>query len=96
VSRALVVAVLLALAGAADVLACPSCFGQPEGPLAESARVGMWVLLGFTLALQAALAAFFLHLRRRAAQAREREREVDAEWSRLQAAWNQEERRTER
>jgi hypothetical protein len=90
VRLAIVATFLLTLAGAADALACPSCFGQPDGPLAESARVGMWVLLGFTLALQAAMAAFFLHLRRRAAQARQRDREVAEEWSRLQAAWDAE------
>ena len=76
------------LAGSADALACPSCFGQADGPLADSARAGMWVLLGLTLGVQGALAAFFLHLRKRAAQARKRDHEVAEEWSRLQAAWD--------
>jgi hypothetical protein len=86
--RLLVLGLLASLASRGDALACPSCFGQPDSPLAESARVGMWVLLGLTFGLQAALAAFFLHLRRRAALARQRERAVDEEWSRLQADWD--------
>jgi hypothetical protein len=84
--RVAAVALWAALALTRDAFACPSCFGQPDSPLADSARVGMWVLLGLTFGLQAALAAFFLHLRRRAALARQRERGVDEEWSRLQAA----------
>jgi hypothetical protein len=70
-----------------DALACPSCFGQADGPLVESARTGMWVLLGLTLSLQGAFAAFFLCLRRRARQARAREQALDREWARLQAGW---------
>ncbi len=78
------------LACARDALACPSCFGQADGPLLDSARTGMWLLLALTACLQGAFAAFFLCLRRRARQARERERSLDREWSELQAGWARE------
>jgi len=66
------VAVLTAVAllvGDRQALACPSCFGQAEGPLIDAARLGVWLLLGVTLGLQGGFAAFFLYLRRRSAQA---------------------------
>ena len=74
--------VLLASPGAA--LACPSCYGATEGPLIDAARVGMWLLLGVTLAIQGAFVAFFLYLRRKAREARDQA--IDAEWSSLQRA----------
>jgi biopolymer transport protein ExbB/TolQ len=70
---------------AAPAFACPSCFSQAEGPLVDAARVGMWLLLAVTLGLQAALVAFFLYLRRRAAKAASEA--LDEEWSRLQRGW---------
>ena len=85
-SAALFTAVLLMCSR--DALACPSCFGQADGPLVESARTGMWLLLGLTVSLQGAFAAFFLYLRRRARQAREREQALDREWSQIQAGWS--------
>ncbi|MGE5126226.1 MAG: hypothetical protein ACM3PV_08045 [Betaproteobacteria bacterium] len=66
--------------------ACPSCFGQADGPMADAARVGMWLLLAVTFGLQGAFVAFFLYLRRHAA--RSADRALDAEWSRLQADWD--------
>ena len=68
-------------------MSCPSCFGQADGPMVESARLGIWLLLGVTVGLQGSFAAFFLYLRRRAARLRRRESEIDAEWSRLQRQW---------
>jgi len=61
----LAAAVLLSSTGPA--LACPSCFGQAQGPLVDAARLGIWLLLAVTFCLQGAFAAFFLYLRRRAA-----------------------------
>jgi hypothetical protein len=66
--------------------ACPSCFGQADGPMADAARVGMWLLLAVTVGLQGAFVAFFLYLRRHAA--RSADRALDAEWSRMQAEWD--------
>lgn len=75
-------ATLAWLGGAAPALACPSCFGDAEGPLIDAARLGTFLLLGVTLALQGGFVAFFLYLRRQARKARDQER--DAEWSRMQ------------
>jgi hypothetical protein len=57
------------LSSAPPALACPSCFGDAQGPLIDAARLGVWLLLAVTLGLQGAFAAFFLYLRRRAASA---------------------------
>ncbi len=83
--RRVTVAALLWLAGTQRVWACPACFSQATGPTADATRTGLWVLLGLTLALQGAFAAFFLYLRRQSARARSRA--IDEEWSRLQRAW---------
>ena len=80
---AVIVAALL-LASARAGWACPACFGQADGPLIDAARMGIWLLLGVTAAVQAAFVAFFLHLRRQAARARDQA--VDLEWPRLQGA----------
>jgi hypothetical protein len=77
-----VVLALLALAGARLALACPTCYGDAEGPLIDGARIGMWLLLGVTLAIQGAFVAFFLYLRRQARRAQHQA--LDEEWSRLQ------------
>ena len=47
-------------------LACPACYGQSTGPMIDAARLGTWLLLGVTLAVQGAFAAFFFYLKRRA------------------------------
>ncbi len=75
---------LALLASPGTALACPSCYGATEGPLIDAARVGMWLLLGVTLAIQGAFVAFFLYLRRKAREARDQA--IDAEWSSLQRA----------
>lgn len=76
----------LLLGGAAESAACPSCFSQADGPLADGARAGIWLLLGLTLCLQGGFAAFFLYLRRRAA--RLKDDALEQEWSRLQREWD--------
>lgn len=81
---ALAAAGLAFLASPGTALACPSCYGATEGPLIDAARVGMWLLLGVTLAIQGAFVAFFLYLRRKAREARDQA--LDAEWSSLQRA----------
>lgn len=50
----------------------------------DAARLGIWLLLGVTLAVQGGFVAFFLYLRRQAR--RTRDQAIDAEWSRLQHA----------
>ena len=83
-SLALVSAGLFWLAAPGLALACPVCFGDAEGPLIDAARLGMFLLLGITLAIQGAFVAFFLYLRRQARRAQDQA--LDAEWSSLQRA----------
>lgn len=80
--RLAVLLVLLCLLGSAPAFACPSCYGDAEGPMVDAARLGIWLLLGVTLAIQGAFLAFFLYLRRQARRASDAA--LDAEWSRLQ------------
>ena len=67
-----------------NLLACPACFGAGEGPMIDAARLGTFLLLGITLAIQGGFVAFFLYLRRQARRAQEQA--LDAEWSSLQRA----------
>ena len=89
-NRRIPLAVLLAsacliwLADPSPALACPACFGNAEGPLIDAARLGTFLLLGITLAIQGGFVAFFLYLRRQARRAQEQA--LDAEWSSLQRA----------
>jgi hypothetical protein len=57
---------LLALAVPRVALACPVCFGQSDAPLALGAKMGVFFMLGVTVAMLAAFAAFFVYLMRRA------------------------------
>jgi hypothetical protein len=77
-------ATLVWLAAAGPALACPVCFGDAEGPIIDAARLGTFLLLGVTLALQGGFLAFFLYLRRQAKRAQDQA--LDAEWSSLQRA----------
>jgi hypothetical protein len=80
------IALPFALAGGREAFACASCYGLADGPLIDAARLGVWLLLGVTLAIQGGFFAFFLYLRRRAAKAADEA--LDAEWSRLQHSWD--------
>ena len=65
------------------ILGCASCFGaNVDSPLVDGAKSGVWLLLGVTLGVQGAFAAFFIQLRRRAKRAHDAE--IAAEWSDLQ------------
>lgn len=79
---------LLALAvwwlSAAPAVACSVCYGSAANPspLITSARLGVFLLLGITVAVLGGFARFFLYLSRRARQA-----EADtiaSEWAQLQ------------
>jgi hypothetical protein len=50
-------------------LACVTCFGRSDSPLAEGMNMGILFLLGVVLAVLAALTCFFVYLGRRAAAA---------------------------
>lgn len=62
--------------------ACQACFGAEDSPLLDGARLGVWLLGGLTLCVQAAFVAFFLYLRRRSKIAASLE--LEREWCSLQ------------
>lgn len=87
--RALVAATTLAsLAavpfGAASAAACEICYGSTANgsPLVTGARLGVFLLLGVTVAVLGGFAKFFFYLRQCARRA-ERDA-VDSEWAQLQ------------
>ncbi len=45
--------------------ACTTCYGDAQGPMIDAARAGVWLLFGLVGGVQAAFAAFFVHLWRR-------------------------------
>ena len=65
-------------------LACPVCFGAEETSMIDATKIGIFVLLAITIAVQGAFVGFFLYLRRRAR--RIADSDLDAEWSDLQGA----------
>lgn len=82
--RVAATAVAMAIAGGANLLACPLCFGAQETSLVDATKLGVLVMVGITLVVQGAFVAFFLYLRRRAR--RMAELELETEWSELQRA----------
>ena len=64
------------------VLACPVCFGAEETSMIDGAKLGVFVMLAITLAVQGGFVGFFLYLRKRAK--RIADIELDSEWSELQ------------
>jgi hypothetical protein len=79
---ALMTAAFVAVAGGADLFACPMCFGAEESSLIEASKLGIFVLLGITLAVQGAFAGFFFYLRKQAK--RHADLQLETEWSELQ------------
>jgi putative Ca2+/H+ antiporter (TMEM165/GDT1 family) len=77
-------AVFVAIVGDSSVLACPVCFGAEETAMIDGAKLGVFVMLAITLAVQGGFVGFFLYLRRRAK--RIADIELDSEWSELQRA----------
>lgn len=71
-------------AGGSTLLACPVCFGAEETSMIDGTKLGVFVMLAVTLAVQGAFVGFFLYLRRRAK--RIADIELDNEWSELQGA----------
>jgi hypothetical protein len=53
--------------------ACPVCFGQSDSPAAQAVNMGILILLGITMSVLVAFAAFFVYLARRARLHREAE-----------------------
>ena len=77
-------AAFVAITGGAQVLACPMCFGAEETSMIDGTKIGIFVLLAITVAVQGAFAGFFFYLRRRAKQMADAD--IDNEWTKLQGA----------
>jgi len=82
VKKIVVTAAAVMFGGGSTLLACPVCFGAEETTMVAGTKIGVFVLLGVLLVVQAAFAAFFLYLRKRAKQAADIE--LETEWSELQ------------
>lgn len=68
-NRILSIALLaLALGLPGRVLACATCYGASDSPLAQGMNWGIAVLLGFIGAVLSVLVVFFVHIGRRAAR----------------------------
>ena len=50
-----------------SVSACAACFGQSDSPLADGMNWGIFTLLGVIVCVLGGVAAFFIHLARKAA-----------------------------
>jgi hypothetical protein len=70
--------------GSASAFACPVCFGAEESTVIDGTRIGIFVLLAITLAVQGAFLAFFLYLRKRAKLIADAD--LDNEWLELQGS----------
>ena len=82
--RTLTTAALVVIGGSSSVLACPMCFGAEETSMIDGTKLGVFVLLAITFAVQGAFVGFFIYLRKRAK--RIADMELDAEWSELQGS----------
>ena len=81
--RMALVAFIAVLASLPPAQACQACFGaNVDSPLVDGAKIGVFLLLGVTLAVQGGFVAFFLYLRRRAK--RLQAAELASEWADLQ------------
>jgi hypothetical protein len=78
----LTTALFVAIAGGTRVFACPMCFGAEETAMVDATKLGIFVMLGITVAVQGGFVGFFVYLRKHAK--RHAEHELDAEWSDLQ------------
>jgi hypothetical protein len=79
-----ITAAFVFIAGSTPAFACPMCFGAEETSLVNGTKLGVFVMLAITLAVQGGFVAFFLYLRRRAK--RIADADLDTEWSELQGA----------
>ena len=79
-----VLALLLGAAATAPAAACDVCYGaaSSSSPLISGARLGIFLLLGVTVAVLGAFAKFFFYLRKRARQAETEQ--IDVEWIQFQ------------
>ena len=81
---ALVAACALSWLAAAPAAACNVCYGGAGNgsPLVTAARLGVFLLLGITVAVLGGFTRFFFYLRQRARQAEIEE--ITSEWAQFQ------------
>ena len=74
----------LGVFGAAPATACDVCYGAAASgsPLVSGARLGVFLLLGVTVAVLGGFAKFFFYLRNRARQAETEQ--IASEWAQFQ------------
>ncbi len=63
--RPLAIVFVCWLLSARTAEACNVCYGQADGPMIDAARMGVYLLFGLVLSIQAAFIVFFIYLRRR-------------------------------
>ena len=80
--RTVMTAAAVMIGGSSSLFACPVCFGAEETTMIQGTKLGVFVMLAITLAVQGAFLGFFIYLRKRAK--RIAELELDSEWSELQ------------
>jgi hypothetical protein len=51
------------------IVACAVCFGAADGPMLDAARLGVLVMVGFTVAMLTAFGLFFVRIARRGGSA---------------------------
>ena len=82
ITPAIVMTIVMLVAGSSTAFACPVCFGAEETSMIDGAKLGVLVMLGVLFAVQAGFLGFFLYLRKRAKE--NADIELDLEWSELQ------------
>ena len=83
-SRIVGAVLLLAAFVAAPAVACDVCYGaaSSSSPLVSGARLGVFLLLGVTVAVLGGFAKFFFYLRNRARRAETEQ--IASEWAQFQ------------
>jgi len=77
-------ALFLGMWGTVPAAACDVCYGAADSgsPLVSAARLGVFLLLAFTVAVLGGFARFFFYLRNRARQTEIEQ--IGSEWAQLQ------------
>jgi len=64
--KTILLAAWIALSAAPSAVACATCYGASDSPLAQGMNWGIMVLLGFIGAVLVAVTSFFVYIVRRA------------------------------
>ena len=68
ITKIALLAGLLGLLTSSRVLACATCYGASDSPMAQGMNWGILVLLGFIGAVLTGIVAFFIHVGRNSAR----------------------------